>query len=1484
MAEFKLGRIRFIWKGSWQPSTIYYRDDVVNNGGISYICVSGHNSSSLFTTDEPTRWEKVATGQEWKSNWQVSTYYKENDIVSYGGKNYIANTSHTSSATTTLGLEENISNWDLLSEGIDYKGFWTQTTRYKLNDLVKYGGTIWICITPHTSQTDLVDDEIKWAVFVNGIIYEGIWNSATQYKIGDVIEYGGNNYIAITNNLNSNPFTAINDWKLFSKNFNFRGSWSSVENYAPGDVITHGGYTYLSKTINNDEVPPNSSYWEQLNSGIDWKDEWANGTTYILGDAARYGGNSYICISPHTSDSGTNRPDIDINGNFWNLLSGGPENNVLTTEGDLVYYSQSGPTRLPVGKPGQLLVVKSDGSIPEWQFLNQIDHIYYVETSNGVDSPAPIYGTTLDFPWKTIRYAAQEIEKGPLKQNAKKLLLVNRAFIQAETVEWVDYQITNNISPFTNSFTYDKELYRRDVGFIIDALRHDISHGGNIKSREAALAYFNGNTSYIIGQEAETIAAINYALSLIEKVLDNTAPTQNYQTLNSVPSPITQVINNLLVQEDGTFTTITSLVEIITDTINDGNTNGLPVAYKPHSSIFVKTGQFNEVLPIIVPENCAVIGDELRSTKIIASGSVIDVSDVPYSLDALQRLQDIISDIIQNNVIIKSSGNIATQVTSRPAGSSTAGNEAATLIDNAKSLINYRINNDSTGSEPILSGSNSPRGQTEFTYAVEVLEANRDFIKSEIEAFISSSFPSYTYNVAQCLNDIDKYIDAVQYDLIYQGNYKTLVAARYYINAVLGSTLENMFLLRNASGLRNCTLNGLNGTLSIPNPYGTRRPTAGAYASLDPGWGPNDTKVWILTRSPYVQNVSTFGTGCIGLKVDGALHDGGNDSIVANDFTQLISDGIGAWVTNLGRAELVSVFTYYNHIGYLSENGGKIRATNGNNSYGDFGSVSEGVDVAETPITAEIDNRFFPPQIERVFTNGNKILTFEYSHAGQDYTTGSVTFSVTGAGFGEVVDESQVVNGGVFEVRLLDNNDDSSGQFGGEGFTLISNSAQGGNTTSITIANTDIAQTNAYDGMAIYIISGKGAGQYGYIGTYNSGTKIATVFKESDGSPGWDHLIGDPIESTLDTTTTYSIEPRVVFTAPSLGTTASGRAIVEDGKIVVVTIINPGSGYTLPPTITFTDPGKIFNPPYQVRVGDGVLTQPTWTNRGSSYVTARATVVDDESTTVGFADIYQPGTLIRVKNMSNNPRLGSNIEFANIPGKIFKLVFIRDLIGAENGPFTAELQVSPALEIFEAPDHEESLEFRIRYSQVRLTGHDFLEIGTGNFNSTNYPDQPQVQPIPANEIKENNGGRVFFTSTDQDGNFRVGQLFSVEQSTGLATLDVQAFNLTGLQELSLGELGLGSSGTVITEFSTDGTFSANSDNIIPTQRAIRTYITSQIGGGAATLNVNSVTAGDIQISGQQITTISGNQINFNEEVNFAKGILGVPVAMNYFLR
>ena len=225
-----------------------------------------------------------------------------------------------------------------------------------------------------------------------------------------------------------------------------------------------------------------------------------------------------------------------------------------------------------------------------------------------------------------------------------------------------------------------------------------------------------------------------------------------------------------------------------------------------------------------------------------------------------------------------------------------------------------------------------------------------------------------------------------------------------------------------------------------------------------------------------------------------------------------------------------------------------------------------------------------------------------------------------------------------------------------------------------------------------------------------------------------------------------------------------------------------------------------------------------------------------------------------------------------------KIVAVRELLGTVGNP-TANIPIVP-FGIETAPQrgsiHQNTL------PQVRLTGLD--DIGTGGFSDTNYPNTPLINPDPADEVKEYGGGRVFYTSTDQDGNFRVGRLFNVEQATGQASLNVNAFSLAGLQELSLGAVGLGAGGAVINEFSTDGTMSADSDNVVPTQRAIIAYINSQIGGGSSSLNVNAITAGVVNITGDTISTSTDVPINVNAQMNFTGGISGDPVALQYFLK
>ena len=151
MAEFKLGRIRFVWKGAWVSSTVYYKDDIIRHGGRTYICISGHTASASFTTDEATKWQKFTDGTEWQSTWTSGTAYKVNDIVKYGGYLYVCNTSHTSE-TPGGKLETDQAKWDLFAEGFDWKNDWLVATHYKVNDIVKYGGTLYLCTVAHTSS------------------------------------------------------------------------------------------------------------------------------------------------------------------------------------------------------------------------------------------------------------------------------------------------------------------------------------------------------------------------------------------------------------------------------------------------------------------------------------------------------------------------------------------------------------------------------------------------------------------------------------------------------------------------------------------------------------------------------------------------------------------------------------------------------------------------------------------------------------------------------------------------------------------------------------------------------------------------------------------------------------------------------------------------------------------------------------------------------------------------------------------------------------------------------------------------------------------------------------------------------------------------------------------------------------------------------------------------------------------------------------
>ena len=132
----------------------------------------------------------------------------------------------------------------------------------------------------------------------------------------------------------------------------------------------------------------------------------------------------------------------------------------------------------------------------------------------------------------------------------------------------------------------------------------------------------------------------------------------------------------------------------------------------------------------------------------------------------------------------------------------------------------------------------------------------------------------------------------------------------------------------------------------------------------------------------------------------------------------------------------------------------------------------------------------------------------------------------------------------------------------------------------------------------------------------------------------------------------------------------------------------------------------------------------------------------------------------------------------------------------------------------------------IRISTLRATSHDMIDVGTGGYATSKIPNDlygpPTIKPNQAYETIEIGKGRVYYVTTDQNGNFRVGKYFSVDQGRGTVTISAP-ISLTGISELGLKK------GTVITAFSTDDTFAQDSNLNVPTEAAIVSYLDHRLG-------------------------------------------------------
>jgi len=221
------------------------------------------------------------------------------------------------------------------------------------------------------------------------------------------------------------------------------------------------------------------------------------------------------------------------------VVGGGAESRSFT-QGKL-YYEGSG-TLLPT-QPSIVISALAYGKtltqsivagvpIPTPLYQTNIPQVFDPALSAGGSLLTQVVLGTNNF-WDMVsNFISTLAPNGPSESpfdNASMLLEINKAFLQSETVAYV-----NQTYP---GFVYNEALCYRDVGLIIDAVSVDVLGGGYVRSIRAGQAYWNGVASLIPGETTQTLAALTYLTGLCEDVVANNAvvPLQSIVAQTIIP-------------------------------------------------------------------------------------------------------------------------------------------------------------------------------------------------------------------------------------------------------------------------------------------------------------------------------------------------------------------------------------------------------------------------------------------------------------------------------------------------------------------------------------------------------------------------------------------------------------------------------------------------------------------------------------------------------------------------------------------------------------------------------------------------------------------------------------------------------------------------------------------------------------------------------------------------------------------------------------
>jgi hypothetical protein len=311
ISTISIGKVKFNWRGDWAATTVYAKDDVVKYGPSVYTITEAHTSASTFAANVG-KTDLMVEGITFDGVWSSGTLYQENDIVSYGGAIFVALRETQADIPSSSA-----SDWSKLVGGLEWEGVYSSGSTYQQGDIVKFGGNTYVALQDSTGNSPT--NPVYWDLLNLGYQFLGTYNGSTTYNPGHVVKHGGKFYFAVTTTQGSEP-PSVN-WTEFNSGFRDVGDYNSSTAYKAGEVVRYGGNRYLNILASSGQLPTNLTYWELFLEGFNFRENFTTATDYNPGDVVRYGGRSYVCILNALHVAPTQI--LPTNATYWSILNKG---------------------------------------------------------------------------------------------------------------------------------------------------------------------------------------------------------------------------------------------------------------------------------------------------------------------------------------------------------------------------------------------------------------------------------------------------------------------------------------------------------------------------------------------------------------------------------------------------------------------------------------------------------------------------------------------------------------------------------------------------------------------------------------------------------------------------------------------------------------------------------------------------------------------------------------------------------------------------------------------------------------------------------------------------------------------------------------------------------------------------------------------------------------------------------------------------------